>query len=56
MKGDLDGAIADYSKAISLNPQYADAYRNRGNAKRKKGDLNGASADLNQAVKLSAKS
>ena len=31
-KGDLDGAIADYSKAIQLRPNYADAYNYRGTA------------------------
>jgi tetratricopeptide (TPR) repeat protein len=31
--GDKKGAIADYTKAIELNPQYADAYYSRGNAK-----------------------
>lgn len=56
MKGDLDGAIADLSQAISLNPRYAAAYRDRGNVKRKKGDINGANADFNQGVKLGAKS
>jgi tetratricopeptide (TPR) repeat protein len=44
------------SKAIELNPKYGVAYRNRGNAKRKKGDLNGASADFNRAIKLGSRS
>jgi tetratricopeptide (TPR) repeat protein len=35
---DTKGAIADYTKAIELNPQYADAYYNRGNTKSKLGD------------------
>jgi tetratricopeptide (TPR) repeat protein len=30
-KKDLKGAIIDYSKAIGLKPDYADAYANRGN-------------------------
>jgi len=28
--GDLDGAIADYPKAIELNPSYVLPYRHRG--------------------------
>jgi TPR repeat len=28
-KGDLDGAIADYSKAIELKPDFAEAYKSR---------------------------
>ena len=32
-KKDYQGAIADYDKAIELNPKYADAYYKRGNAK-----------------------
>jgi len=44
--------MADYNQAIELNPQYGLAYRNRGNAKRKKGDLDGAIADFNRAIKL----
>ena len=31
--GDYRGAIQDYNKAIELNPKYANAYYNRGNAK-----------------------
>src|SRR6266513_723537 len=29
-KGDVDGAIADYTKALEQNPKYADAFYNRG--------------------------
>jgi len=31
-KGQTDRAIADYGKAIGLDPKYAHAYNNRGNA------------------------
>ena len=34
-KGDLDGAIADYNRAIELDPKLAIAYNNRGNAEKK---------------------
>lgn len=51
-KGDLDGAIADYDKAIALKPDYAYAYNNRGNARGKKGDDDGAIADFTKAISL----
>jgi len=51
-KGDFDGAIADYNRAIELNPQDAGAYNNRGIAKKNKGDLDGAIADFNRAIEL----
>ncbi len=54
-KGDLDGAIADYNRAIELNPKDARAYNNRGIAKRAKGDLDGAIADYNRAIELDPK-
>ena len=38
-KGDYDRAIADYNEAIRLNPKYALAYTNRGNAWRQQGRL-----------------
>jgi len=49
---DYTGAIADYSKAIQLKPDYVDAYSNRGVAKRKKLDYTGAFADYSMAIQL----
>ncbi|HYY93402.1 MAG TPA: tetratricopeptide repeat protein [Pyrinomonadaceae bacterium] len=52
--GDLDGAIADATKAIGLNPDYAAAYNNRGNARKNKGDYDGAIADYTKVIALDA--
>ena len=49
-RGDLAGAIADYTQALTLNPQNAMAYNNRGNAHADQGDLAGAIADYTQAL------
>jgi tetratricopeptide (TPR) repeat protein len=51
-KGDLKGAIADYTEAIRLNPKYAYAYNDRGAARDKLGDFQAAIADFNQAIKI----
>ena len=51
-KGDLDGALADFNKAIELKPDYVNAYDARGNVRSKKGDLDGALADYNKAIGL----
>lgn len=54
-QGDYDGAIADCSKAIALNPKYASAYYNRATARKSAGDINGAIADLNIVIELDPK-
>lgn len=51
-KGDNDRAIADYTRAISLNPLYAYAYNDRGEAYREKGDLIRALADFTEAIRV----
>jgi tetratricopeptide (TPR) repeat protein len=50
--GDNQGAIADYSQAIQIKPDDADAYLNRGVAKCKLGDNQGAITDYNQAIQI----
>ena len=49
---DYRGAIADYTKAIELKPDNANAYFNRGLAKKKLQDYRGAIADYNKAIEL----
>ncbi|MCB9455794.1 MAG: tetratricopeptide repeat protein [Anaerolineaceae bacterium] len=52
-KGDLDGAISDYTQSIELkNPNLHLPYNNRGNARYNKGDLDGAISDYNEAIRL----
>jgi tetratricopeptide (TPR) repeat protein len=54
--GDLDRAIESFSKALRLNPNYADALIGRGVALSKKGDYQNAIADLSEALYLDPKS
>ena len=49
-KKDYQGAIADYDKAIELNPKYADAYYKRGNAKHQLKQHKEAIADYDKAI------
>ena len=49
---DLDGALADYNWAITLDSKYAIAYNDRGTVKEEKGDLDGALADYSEAIQL----
>lgn len=51
-KGDLDGAIQDYTEAIRLNPDNDPAYNNRGVARKNKVDLDGAIQDFTEAIRL----
>ena len=51
-KGNYDGAITDFSKAIELNPNDEKAYWYRGSARQAKADLDGAIADYNKAIEL----
>jgi tetratricopeptide (TPR) repeat protein len=49
---DIDGAIADYTDAIRLNPNEPFAFNNRANIKRDKGDIDGAIADYTEALRV----
>jgi tetratricopeptide (TPR) repeat protein len=49
---DPDEKVRLYSNATRLKPDYADAYCNRGIARKDKGDLDGPIADYNQAIRL----
>ena len=55
LKRELVGAIADFNRALQLDPKNANAYRNRGIAKIELGDLNGAIADYNRALQFDPK-
>jgi len=51
-KADHEGAIADYTKAIELKPDYHAAYNNRGVARYRMGDYEEAIADWTKAIEL----
>lgn len=51
-QGDYEQAISEYNKAISLNPNYVDAYNNRGLAYAEQGNYAQAISDLNKAISL----
>ena len=55
LKGDIDRAISDYTKAIELNPNYAPAYNSRGRAYTRKGDYDRAVDDVMKAGELTRK-
>ena len=51
-KGDFDGAIAVYTRAISSEPDDGFIFQLRGDAYKQKGDLNSAIADYTKAISL----
>ena len=51
-KGDVDRALADYSKAIELKPNYGAAYNARGLVHAAKGDYPQALADVMRADEI----
>ena len=52
--GNDKGAIADYDKAIELDPQYALAYNNRGDSKVNLGNYKRAIAYYNRGISKAA--
>src|SRR5262249_905283 len=54
-KGNFDRAIADFSEAIRLDPNYAEVYNLRGVTYGNKGDLDRAIADYSEAIRLDPK-
>jgi len=52
IKGNLDGAIDDYTRAIEIDPNYRDAYINRARVRNTKGDFDGSIADYTKVIEL----
>jgi len=50
--GDIDRAIAYFSKAIEIDPGYDEAYHQRGRAYYYKGQLDKALSDFNKALEI----
>jgi tetratricopeptide (TPR) repeat protein len=53
-RNDWDTAILEYTEAIRLNPNYAEAYFRRGYVYDDKDDLDRAIADLTQAIRINS--
>src|SRR5687768_450415 len=50
--GELDGAIADLTTAISLDPKDAETWTQRGYMRMQRLDVRGAIADFTEAIQL----
>jgi tetratricopeptide (TPR) repeat protein len=55
LKNKYDQAIADYTKALEINPKYVYAYNNRGVTYDDKGNYDQAIADYTKALKINPK-
>lgn len=51
-KGSCDKAVQNYTKAININPKYAEAYNNRGYTYMRIRNFENAIYDLNKAIEL----
>src|SRR5476649_2042867 len=49
-KREFDGALADFNRALALDPDYAEALNGRGFVKHATGDIAGALADYDLAI------
>jgi len=49
---DIDGALDDLNKAVSINARVAEIYNGRAIARLQKGDLDGALADYEKAIEI----
>ncbi|HEV2666557.1 MAG TPA: tetratricopeptide repeat protein, partial [Blastocatellia bacterium] len=52
---DFDGAMADFNKALELNPKDVLASYQRGVMRFERGDNDGAISDFDKAIELAAK-
>ena len=50
--GELDLSVEAYNKALSIKPDYAEAYNNMGNVLREQGKLEEAIEDFNKALEI----
>jgi tetratricopeptide (TPR) repeat protein len=50
--GDLEGAAAQFTKAIDISPEYAEAYLGRGKVRQASGQSDAALADFEKAIAL----
>ncbi len=54
-RGNLDAAIAEYNRAIELNPCSSHAFLHHDHAYRAKGDLNEAVANYESAIRIDSR-
>jgi tetratricopeptide (TPR) repeat protein len=55
LKGDLDGALADFNRALQINPRYTDAWAQRRLARLLQGNEAAAERDFGGRLALSNK-